>query len=239
MIALAGRTTFERQARRPLRAAVVDYAAGNLFSVVQACRFAGLATEITRSAGDILGADVVLLPGVGAFGEAIASLNRLDLVSPLKEYVKGGGFLVGICLGMQLLLSESHEFGRHAGLDLIPGDVRRLPATPDRRVPHVGWRPIVPPGGERGWRHASVADARVGDHVYFVHSYYVTPQDRAVVVSETEFGDFSFCSSLATDGVWAFQFHPEKSGPVGLRIYRRIAHEAGRRICNRERTHAA
>jgi glutamine amidotransferase len=220
------------------RAVIVDYCAGNLFSVVQACHHAGLSPTVTSQASDLFDADVVILPGVGAFGEAMASLRRLDLVHPLRDYVQAGRLFVGICLGMQLTMTASDEFGRHEGLNLVDGDVQRLPNSPDAsndshgdraaRIPNVGWRTIQPAAGEGHWRHAALRDTPPGAYMYFVHSFRVRPAQPSVVLSETQFGQERFCSSLAHDNVWGFQFHPEKSGPLGLGIYRRIAREAVR-----------
>lgn len=205
------------------RAAIVDYCAGNLFSVVQACRHAGLSPCVTADAADLHSADAVILPGVGAFGEAMASLARLDLIGPLVDYAASGRPLAGICLGMQLLMSESEEFGRHYGLNILEGSVERLPATKETRIPNVGWRKIEPPRGETAWPHAALEETPLGAYMYFVHSYRVRPAKPSVALSETRFGQERFCSSVAQGNVWGFQFHPEKSGPLGLRIYRQIA----------------
>lgn len=212
------------------KAAIIDYCAGNLFSVVQACRHAGLSPCVTASAVEIHEADVVILPGVGAFGEAIASLRRLDLIGPLVDYAASGRPFVGICLGMQLLMTASDEFGRHEGLNIIEGHVERLPASPLARIPNVGWRQIEPVAGnaasESSWRRAALSETPFGAYMYFVHSYRVRPAEASVALSETRFGDVRFCSSVARGNVWGFQFHPEKSGPLGLGIYRQIARRA-------------
>jgi glutamine amidotransferase len=219
------------------RVAIVDYCAGNLFSVVQACVHVGLLPVVTSDRRQVMQCDALILPGVGAFGEAMASLARLDMIKPLCDFAASGKPFAGICLGMQLLMSESEEFGRHAGLGLIAGDVRRLPDGA-ARVPNVGWRRIRPPRKAPNWSHASLCDLPSGAWMYFVHSYHVRPLDENVVLAETEFGQARFCSSLARGNIWAFQFHPEKSGPMGLTIYRRIA-SAAAGINQRETCHAA
>lgn len=186
---------------------------------------------ITSSREAIQSADAIILPGVGAFGDAMAALRRLDLVSLLKECAASGKPLMGICLGMQLLMTESEEFGRHQGLGIIEGDVVRLsPGAYDGRamkVPQVGWNRITPTAPE-AWRNSLLADTPPGAWTYFVHSFYARPADPEVMVSTTRYGDATFCSSLARRNVFACQFHPERSGPDGLRIYRQFAAMAQR-----------
>jgi glutamine amidotransferase len=210
--------------------AVVDYGLGNLFSVKLACDKVGLAAEITSSIEKVLSADIVVLPGVGAFADAMNALNRLDLIGPLKDVVASGGTVVGICLGMQLLMSESFEFGNHRGLGLIEGSVVRFEsdrqASGNRlKVPQVGWnrirRPAVP-GAEDPWKTSGLTGVADGEFMYFVHSFHVTPQRSEVVLATTSYGDTEFCSSLQQGTVFGCQFHPERSGTEGLRIYRNI-----------------
>ena len=220
------------------RVAIVDYGMGNLFSVKHALEHVGLDAVVTSAKDDILKADAVVLPGVGAFGDAMGSLHGLDLVGPLREIVASHRILVGICLGMQLMMTESYEFGTHRGLDLIPGAVVRLnpyPETPGRlKVPHVGWSRIFSreaphlgsnarTGGGGLWESSPLEGLADGKYVYFVHSFYPQPQDPDVALSFSRYGDIEFCSSLWRDNVFACQFHPERSGPQGLRIYRNLA----------------
>jgi glutamine amidotransferase len=204
-------------------AAVVDYCAGNLFSIAQACRHAGLSPRFVSSADELRDADAVILPGVGAFGEAMASLKRLDLIGPLVDFAASGRPFVGICLGMQLLMTASDEFGRHQGLNIVAGHVARLPPSPATCIPNVGWRKIEPLAGEATWRHEALRETPPGAYMYFVHSYCVRPADPGAALTETRFGLERFCSGVARGNVWGFQFHPEKSGPRGLEIYRQIA----------------
>ena len=217
--------------------AIVDYGMGNLFSVERACEHAGLTASITTSRQDILEAQAVILPGVGAFSDAMKMLIDLDLMPVLREVAASGKPLVGICLGMQLLMTESYEFGHHQGLDIIEGEVVKLPISNDGmrtiKVPQVGWRPIHLDSGGPGkcWSReisrpgqVSLLDGvRDGEFMYFVHSYYPVPADETVVVTTTQHGSLEFCSSLSAGQVFACQFHPERSGRAGLRIYRNLA----------------
>lgn len=214
---------------QPKRAAIVDYALGNLFSVAHACRQVGLTPQITSDCAVIASADIVFLPGVGAFGDAMANLRRLDLVEPLKDLAAAGRPLVGICLGMQLMLSRSHEFGLHQGLDLVAGEVVRFerPAGPrgPLKVPQVGWNRIHRPPDVEGdpWAGTPLADAAEGQYMYFVHSFYAKPTAPGVALSVSRYGDVEFCSALRRGNLYAFQFHPERSADAGLAIYSRLA----------------
>ena len=212
--------------------AIVDFGLGNLFSVMQACRHAGLRGFLTAIADEILGADAVILPGIGAFGDAMSSLHRLDLVSPLRDAAASGKPLFGVCLGLQLLMEESHEFGLHKGLGIVEGDVIAFdsPAENGRRlkVPQVGWNRIYGPGKDSGSRHgpwegSPLQGLEDGEYMYFVHSLYVRPRNKDLVLSTSRYGDMEFCSSLKTGNIFACQFHPERSGPEGLRIYENVA----------------
>ena len=216
---------------------IVDYRMGNLFSVKQACEQVGLRVAITSSRAEILAADGVILPGVGAFAVAMETLNQLDLVSVLRDYAGSGRPLFGICLGMQLLMSESHEFGAHRGLDIIEGEVVRLEEAEEGalklKIPQVGWNRIhvachsgmgsnydgVPPP----WQETLLEGLSDGEYMYFVHSFYPKPVDQAGVLSVTRYGPVEFCSSFSYGNVAACQFHPERSGPQGLRVYLRLA----------------
>jgi imidazole glycerol-phosphate synthase subunit HisH len=206
------------------RVAIVDYGLGNLFSVGQACAMAGLQPQITMDKIEIAAADAVILPGVGAFGDAMAHLNRLDLVEPLKDIAAGDKPLLGICLGMQLLMRESYEFGRHMGLGLVEGEVVHFDGGKgvDRyKVPQVGWNRIRP--GVGGWRGSLLEDIPTGEYMYFVHSYYTLPEQTEVVLAKAEYSEVEFCAGLRRGNVHAFQFHPERSGASGLKIYAHLA----------------
>ena len=209
--------------RATTRVAIVDYGLGNLFSVQRACETVGADATVTSSPADVRSADAVILPGVGAFGDAMAALRAHRLDAAIVRTVEDGKPLMGVCLGMQLLMTESAEFGRHAGLDLIPGDVVRLSDAPvdGRRVkiPQVGWNRLR---ATQPWDGSPLAGQPDALFMYFVHSFYVRPADADCVVSVTRYGQTEFCSSLRRGRVFACQFHPERSGPAGLDVYRRF-----------------
>lgn len=210
-------------------AAIVDYELGNLFSVKNACEAVGLRAELASTPAEILAADAVILPGVGAFGDAMRSLERRNLIGALRDVAASEKPLVGICLGMQLLMTESFEFGRHAGLGIIPGSVDRFtnPRSPSGplKVPQVCWNRLrVPPGSSpAAWQGTLLHGLPEGVYFYFVHSYYVQPEDPAVTLSTTHYGDVDFCSCLQYRNIFACQGHPERSGRDGLRVYANLA----------------
>jgi glutamine amidotransferase len=207
--------------------AIVDYGMGNLFSVKHACESVGLTAVMTSSPEVLCSASAVILPGVGAFGDAMQALRRLQLTGPLREVAASGRPLLGICLGMQLLMTESSEFGRHRGLGLIEGDVVRLGAESDNgarrvKVPQVGWNRITP-APTAGWEGSLLEGVPDGAYMYFVHSFYVRPAEAGVALSRTRYGPTEFCSSVSLGSLFACQFHPERSGPQGLQVYRSLA----------------
>lgn len=205
--------------------AIVDYRLGNLFSVRNACIAAGLDAIVSSDPRDLLSADAVILPGVGAFGDAMKTLDELDLVQPLRDIGASGKPLIGICLGMQLLMSVSHEFGTHEGIGLIDGTVERLESghgiDPALKIPHVGWESIR---CTRQWEDTPLRGLEDGSFMYFVHSFYVRPQRTDIVLSVSHFGPMEFCSTLMSGNIFATQYHPERSGREGLKIYSNIAH---------------
>jgi len=209
------------------KVAIIDYGLGNLFSVKHACLWAGIDAEFTSVRGDIAAADGVILPGVGAFGDAMTALRRLDLIGPLQEAASSSKSLVGICLGMQLLMSESFEFGQHAGLGIIEGKVLLLDKPMDERgrmlkVPHVGWNGILNSGVNSDndlWRHSLLDGIVDGEFMYFVHSFFVNLANSEIGLSKSWYGGIDFCSALEYKNIFACQFHPERSGMEGLKIY--------------------
>ncbi len=200
------------------RLVIVDYGAGNLFSVEQACRQAGITPLVTANPALIANAEALILPGVGAFGEAMASLRRLDLESPLRDFAQTGRPLLGVCLGLQLLFTESEEFGSHKGLNIVPGVVRRFSATVGVPVPQIAWNQIHRPAG-LDWEDTLLKGTADGEYMYFVHSYYVAPEAAADILSETDYAGVRYCSSVHRGGIFATQFHPEKSAARGVRLY--------------------
>jgi len=199
---------------------IIDYEMGNLRSVEKAFEKLGFAARVSNDPQDIVSADKVVLPGVGAFRDCINNLRDGGFVEPLLAHVAAGKPLLGICVGMQMLFDESEEFGRHQGLGLIPGKVVRFPAgmveAGERlKVPHMGWNNIQ-------LRKPSPIFSGIedGSFVYFVHSYYCAAENPADVAASCRYGEIEFCASLWRDNIMATQFHPEKSQTIGLNIFK-------------------
>jgi len=204
---------------------IIDYQLSNLFSVKRACDFVGLDSEISSDPTKLLTADGVILPGVGAFGDAMENLKKFNLVSGIKDFVKSAKPFMGVCLGMQLIFSESEEFGKHEGLDLIKGKVKKIPNRFENhlvRVPQIGWNKLYEPKSS-DWKNSYLKDIKNGDFMYFVHSYYVIPNDNKTVLATTNYEGFNYTSAVLKNNVFAVQFHPEKSGNKGLTIYKNFA----------------
>lgn len=227
---MSARLESEGRTGEPRRVAIVDFGMGNLFSVEQACLAVGLAPSVTKDRRAVEGADIVILPGVGAFGDAMENLRSRDLIGPLRDVAASGRLLIGICLGLQMLMDESEEFGAHKGLGLVSGTVLRLaPTRAGAKVPQIGWNRVYEarPGA---WADTPFEGQRDSVYMYFVHSYYVTPADTKLVTSTTNYEGVTYCSALRAGSVHAFQFHPERSGPAGLNVYRAIARLAATSI---------
>jgi glutamine amidotransferase len=206
--------------------AVIDYGIGNLLSVRRALEHCGAVVTVTSDPDVILSASKVVLPGVGAFADAMNELCRLKLDSVVKKVAARGTPLMGICLGMQMLLDESGEFGKTAGLGLIPGRVVPLPianiAGQTLKVPHIGWNELVLLEGRRDLKGTLLQDLKSGDTVYFVHSFMATPQNSDHRIADCMYGSKPVSAVIANDNVIGCQFHPEKSGEVGLNVFRRF-----------------
>lgn len=200
---------------------IIDYELGNLFSVKQACEYLGFEVRVSNNRQELLNADYAILPGVGAFADAMINLEKADLVSGIREYVASGKPFMGVCLGLQLLLSGSDEFGYNSGLGLIPGTVQKFTAQQQDgaalKVPQIQWNKIMP---GNPWQGTPLQCCKPGDYMYFVHSYYARPDDPAHVLSQTRYGNLTYCSSVIHQNIFATQFHPEKSGLYGINIYR-------------------
>ena len=192
--------------------AIIDYGMGNLASVKNAFLKLGYDVMITARPVEILQAEKVVLPGVGAFADAIGNIRRLGLDQVIFELVKRETPLLGICLGMQLLMTESYENGVYKGLDIIPGRVEKFQIPSQYKVPQIGWNSIEVNPASR-----LLTGIPSGSYFYFVHSYYIVPEDEAVVAARTEYG-VSFVSALEKGQIFATQFHPEKSSELGLTI---------------------
>lgn len=211
--------------------AIVDYALGNLFNIQRAFQSIGIDTFITDKKEDITNADKIVLPGVGAFGEGMRHLKGKGLIDPIKEAASRGKPLLGICLGMQLLMSESEEHGRWEGLDLIPGKVVRFdpPDTEDKfKIPQIGWNGLLlsgyqKPKGPGYWKDTVLEGLEEGSSMYFVHSYHVQVEKPEHSIADTEYGRNRFCSVLQKDNIVGCQFHPERSAAKGVGILKKFA----------------
>jgi glutamine amidotransferase len=201
---------------------IVDYGMGNLRSVQKALEFVGAQAEVISTPEAIDSAERLILPGVGAFGDAMKHLDELKLIEPIKNFAASGRLLMGICLGMQLVFDSSEEDGQHEGLGLVPGKIVRFrPTDHTLKVPHMGWNALQFEPGKR-----LLKGLTPGDAVYFVHSYYAQPADESVVAARADY-DGPFCAAIEKDNILATQFHPEKSQHVGLRMLKNFAELPG------------
>jgi glutamine amidotransferase len=192
--------------------AVVDYGMGNLHSVCKGLEKAGSNPKVTHSAKEIAQADAVVLPGVGSFDPAVKQLRSHDLVEPIKDAIASGKPFLGICLGLQILFDSSEE-GVEPGLGIVAGTVRKFKSEPDLTIPHMGWNQLQITQQTSVWDQLSSQP-----WVYFVHSYYVDPSDRAVTAANVTHGSQTVTAAIRRDNLMAVQFHPEKSSTTGLQI---------------------
>lgn len=199
------------------RIAIVDYGMGNLRSVQKGFERVGFSARITSDPQEVAEATHVVLPGVGAFGDAMQELRRRDLLEPIRRAIRQEKPFLGICLGLQLLFEQSYEEGVHEGLGILPGEVVRFELPPEYPVPHMGWNQL-----HIRRPNPLLAGIEQGAYVYFVHSYYVVPRDKSLIATETDYG-MIFCSSIGGGRLFATQFHPEKSQRVGLRMLENFA----------------
>ena len=190
---------------------IIDYGAGNLRSVVNAIGKLGYQSKITSKTDDVAAAKALILPGVGAAGDTMTNLNRLQLTDPIIRYIRDGRPFLGICIGLQVLFTGTEEGGWHDCLSVISGRVRRLPIG--QKIPHMGWNQV-----KQVTPHPVFDGIPDETNFYFVHSYYVEPDDESLVAGKTDY-DITFCSAIARGNLVATQFHPERSGEHGLRIY--------------------
>lgn len=212
------------------RVAVVDYGVGNLLSVTRALAHVGAEPVLVDTPEAVAAADHLVLPGVGAFGAAIAELERRNLFEALVAHGRSGRPFLGICLGAQLLLDGSAEFGSHRGLGLIPGMVRAIPASGldgrPHRIPHIGWADLAEPIPGR-WAGTLFQAVRPGDAAYFVHSFHALPTDPADVLAVVDYDGIPVTAAIGHGAVTGCQFHPEKSGAIGLALLRRFIEAGG------------
>ena len=197
--------------------AIIDYDAGNIASVLKAFEKLGCEVKLTREPSEILSADKIVLPGVGAFGDAMGKLQNYGLVNVIKEAVSLGKPFLGICLGLQLIFDSSEESPGVKGLSLLPGKIVRIPDTEGLKIPHIGWNDLTVTEGSR-------LLSGTGEHpyVYFVHSYYLQAENESDVAATTEYGTLIH-AAVESGNIYATQVHPEKSGDVGLRILKNFA----------------
>jgi imidazole glycerol-phosphate synthase subunit HisH len=204
-----------------MQVTVVDYGMGNLYSVQRALESVGAEVTVSGDAAAVANASRLILPGVGAFADGMAGLRERGLVEPIRNYAQSGRPLMGICLGMQMLASVSEEFGEHQGLGLIEGHVIAVPATTTEGTPHkipnIGWRELLP-ADAADWSRTSLATTRAGEAVYLVHSFHFVPADATHVLAYCEYGGHRVTAAVSVGATIGCQFHPEKSGAVGLQI---------------------
>lgn len=207
-----------------MRVAIIDYGVGNLLSVSRGLEHVGAAVTVTADPAEILAASRVVLPGVGAFADGMAQLRRDGLDDVVREVAARGLPLLGICLGMQMLLGESEEFGLSSGLDLIPGRVVPVPGIDTdghpQKIPHIGWNALVLAPGQVNWDDTPLQLVKPGESAYFVHSFMACPADSQCRIADCIYGGIRISAAIGKDNVFGCQFHPEKSGMVGLTILR-------------------
>lgn len=192
--------------------ALVDYGMGNLRSVEKALEKVGFNVKRTSNPDDLDKSDAIVVPGVGAFGDAIHNLQRLGLKDKIIDLIKEGKPYLGICLGLQILFEYGYEFGQHEGLGIIKGSVVRFDERLPIKIPHMGWNQVWFKKPSKMYE-----GLKDGEFFYFVHSYYAKPDDEEVIATTTDYA-VDFCSSIEIDNIWAVQFHPEKSQKAGLKL---------------------
>ena len=197
---------------KTLMITIVDYQMGNLRSVQKGIQRVGGEAHISSDPDEIAAADKLILPGVGAFGDAMSEIRRRDLAGPIRDFIESGRPFLGICLGLQLLFEKGFEHGEHDGLGILAGDVVRFERPATMKVPHMGWNTVT-----RTNDSPLLEEIADGTHFYFVHSYYVRPTDPSVVALECDYGG-KFCAMVGKDNLFATQFHPEKSQSDGLKL---------------------
>ncbi|MEO5844593.1 MAG: imidazole glycerol phosphate synthase subunit HisH [Caldimonas sp.] len=204
---------------------VVDCGSGNLLSVSRALEHCGASVKVSHHGADIERAERVVLPGVGAFADGMAGLRDRQLLEPIRRFAATGRPLLGICLGMQMLLTSSEEFGHHEGIGLVPGEVLPLPATAldgsRLKRPHIGWADLLA-SHDAGWAGSPLEGLAQGTSVYLVHSYAAYPSERSDRLAECLYGGNRVVAAIRRENIVGCQFHPEKSGSAGLQVLRRF-----------------
>lgn len=204
------------------RVTVVDYGLGNLFSVSQALRYCGAEVQVSNAIEEIVRADRLVLPGVGAFADGMRNLAAAGLDEAVRRYVEAERPFLGICLGMQMMFEHSEEFGNHAGLSLLPGSVVAIPPTGadgrPHKIPHIGWNALRTPDGAADWKTPLLEGIAAESYVYFVHSFMAAPDNPAHRLADTHYDGRAVAAVVGRGNLLGCQFHPEKSATVGLTI---------------------
>ena len=209
-----------------LEVAVIDYGLGNLLSVRRALEHCGATVTVTSDPDTILSVPRVVLPGVGAFAHGMTELRSQGLDTIVRKVAAQGSILLGICLGMQMLFDRSVEFSNTEGLGIIPGSVVPIPSTTAngcaQKVPHIGWNNLILPPGFESWEESLLQKVTPGEAVYFVHSFMAVPKNPKHCIANCLYGGIPVPATIGQDNIYGCQFHPEKSGAVGLKILRRF-----------------
>jgi glutamine amidotransferase len=195
---------------------ILDYGIGNVQSIKNALKIFGIKGILSSDRDDILKADGVIFPGVGAFKKAMMELRSRGLDETIKQYIKTKKPLLGICLGMQLLFDSGEEFGKSKGLGILQGNVWKLPILDDEKLPNIGWNPLIK--SDISWSNTVLDNVTINENMYFIHSYVCNPLDKSIVLANAKYGNISFCASLKYNNIYGCQFHPEKSSTAGLKV---------------------
>ncbi len=200
---------------------IIDYGVGNLRSVVRAFEYVGAQAEVTSDTKIVAQAERLVLPGVGAFGHCMEELKKRNLVEPVLEFAERGRPFLGVCVGMQLMLEYGEEFGEHKGLGFIKGRVQKIPDGDKRILPVIGWMELKKTTGAT-WDKTLLADTKEGSCAYFIHSFCANPDESSARLAEYKYDEISITAAIAKNNLMGVQFHPEKSGEVGLAMLRRF-----------------
>ena len=199
---------------------IIDYGCGNILNLARAIKFIGYEVDITHEKNKIINSSYVILPGVGAFGNAIKQIEKYNLHNTILEYAKSNKPLLGICLGMQILLTVSYEFGVHKGLGLIKGKVIKISNEKNKeiKIPHMGWNEIYPNNNKKEWKNKILKNFSIGKSFYFVHSFVCITKDKDTTIAVCNYSNISIPAVIAKDNIYGCQFHPEKSADNGLDV---------------------
>jgi glutamine amidotransferase len=201
---------------------VVDYGSGNLLSVCRALRHCGAEVSTAESGAEVSRAERLVVPGVGAMADSMRNLEARGLVEPIQAFARIERPLLGICVGMQIMFDAGEEFGMHPGLGVLPGRVRKMPARQDdgswRKIPHIGWNTLKPAPGVNGWDGTILGGLAAEPATYFLHSFAVEPDEDSIRLADCDYEGIRVCSAVKKGAIYGCQFHPEKSGEVGLAI---------------------